>query len=104
MRCEHGRSVSDIKILLKEKGREIWAGGGMSEGASERRGQGLQGVRRIHLSPRDSLAFGRGRLVINRPGSGCLTGGSLGLDGQKLISRANSQRMDGDTNRRMSQK
>lgn len=70
-----------------------------------RRGSwGEQGVLQIHLSPRGSLVFVSGCLVINRLWSVCLTGGSLGFDGRTLISAENSRKTDGETNRRISQK
>lgn len=80
-----------------------------SEERQEKREQsggsrGVQGILQTHLSPRDSLVFASGRLVINRLCSVCLTGGSLGFDGRVLISRENSRKTDRVTNRRISQK
>lgn len=75
-----------------------WAIG--EEGAEKE--TGVQGVLQIHLSPRDSLEFVSGRLVINRLWSVCLTGGILGFDGRTLISLENSPKTDGLTNRRIS--
>lgn len=54
------------------------------------------------LLPRDSLAFLSECLVINRIGSVCLTGGSLQFDKKTFISPENSQKMDRETNRRIS--
>lgn len=75
--------------------------GGRGSGVKE---AGVQGVLQNHLSPRDSLVFVSGRLVINRLWSVCLTGWSLGFDGRTLISAENSRKTDGLTNRRISQK
>lgn len=55
----------------------------------------MKGVLKIHFSPRDSLVFVSGCLVINRLSTVCLTGGSLGFDGRTLISPEGSQKTDG---------
>lgn len=64
----------------------------------------MQGVLHFYLSPRDSLVFVSGCLVINRLWSVCLTGGSLGFDSRTLISPENSQNKHRGRNRRISQK
>lgn len=100
-----GNSVRDGRGkngTLKEAGSG--AGWAMGEEGAGRRSRGVRGVLQNHLSPRDSLVFVSGRLVINRLGSVSLTGGSLGFDGETLISPENSQKTDGETNRRISQK
>lgn len=95
-------------VRKTKKGSRAIGGQGLEERWEEREQsggiRGAQGVLQIHLSPGDSLVFARGRLVINRLRSACLTGGSLKFDGRTLILQENSRKTDGVTNRRISQK
>lgn len=89
------------KKKKQKKNQPLESGARKAVGKEQRAESRLWNVQ-IHLLPRDSLAFLSECLVINRIGSVCLTGGSLQFDKKTFISPENSQKMDRETNRRIS--